>query len=391
MTIRMIVQQSLLVLSLVLAAPTWSQDSVQVKALGSHKYSSFKKSKAREAALVNAKETALKKYISSLPMAKQRMLLGSFDEIVSDIDTYVVEISVQQEKRDKDTRQYKVAVMAQINPTAFDIYLANNSEAGIQSSGESSDFGAMFIARVEVTRKAYDEKTVSVTETDNLASLEESSASDGESSLDSVREKSLSVSKSGGSREQKRDKVQYEPSIEISQDVAYAVEEYLGNAGFEAMSVEDLDDVPYLDEVVDDMRSSGRMPSRMLKQFKNAAIDAGWTFMGMGTIDIGTPQQDPARGTVRVPATVAFKVWSLDDGRAKTVASVRPQVVYGQDRGNASVAETNAYNEAVKQAMETVVSGMVAMHRLRDRIICCRWQGRWWSGLQRCLRWRRFP
>ena len=356
MTIRMIVQQSLLVLSLVLATPTWSQDSVQVKALGSHKYSSFKKSKAREAALVNAKETALKKYISSLPMAKQRMLLGSFDEIVSDIDTYVVEISVQQEKRDKDTRQYKVAVMAQINPTAFDIYLANNSEAGIQSSGESSDFGAMFIARVEVTRKAYDEKTVSVTETDNLASLEESSASDGESSLDSVREKSLSVSKSGGSREQKRDKVQYEPSIEISQDVAYAVEEYLGNAGFEAMSVEDLDDVPYLDEVVDDMRSSGRMPSRMLKQFKNAAIDAGWTFLGMGTIDIGTPQQDPARGTVRVPATVAFKVWSLDDGRAKTVASVRPQVVYGQDRGNASVAETNAYNEAVKQAMETVVS-----------------------------------
>jgi len=37
---------------------------------------------------------------------------------------------------------------------------------------------------------------------------------------------------------------------------------------------------------------------------------------------------------------------------------VRPQVVYGQDRGSASVAETNAYNEAVKQAMDTVVSQM---------------------------------
>jgi hypothetical protein len=358
MSIRMLIKQSVLVLSLVFTLPTWSQDLVQVKALGSHKYSSFNKSKAREAALMNAKETALKKYISSLPMAKQRMLQSGFDEMLSDINRYVVETVIQQEKRDKDTKQYKVAVMAQISPGALNIYLANNSEAATQGSGEGSDFGAMFIARVEISRKSYDEKTVSVSETDNLVSLEETSASDGESSLDSAREKSLSVSKSGGSREQKRDSVQFEPSIDISEEVSGAVMEYLSDAGFEAMDVTDLDDVPYLDEVVDDMRSSGRMPSRMRKQFQVAAIDAGWSFLGMGTIDIGTPQNDPARGTIRVPATVSFKVWNLDDGRAKTVASVRPQVVYGQDRGSASVAETNAYNEAVKQAMDTVVSQM---------------------------------
>jgi hypothetical protein len=164
----------------VLAPPTWSQDLVQVKAQGSHKYSSFNKAKSREAALIKAKETALKKYISSLPMAKQRMLHSAFDEMTADIDTYVVETTVQQEKRDKETRQYKVAVMAQISPIALDIYLANNSEAGLQGSGESSDFGAMFIARVETSRKAYDEKTASVTETDNLASLEEVSAADAE-------------------------------------------------------------------------------------------------------------------------------------------------------------------------------------------------------------------
>ena len=64
MSIRMMIKQSVLVLSLVFTLPTWSQDLVQVKALGSHKYSSFNKSKAREAALMNAKETALKKYIS---------------------------------------------------------------------------------------------------------------------------------------------------------------------------------------------------------------------------------------------------------------------------------------------------------------------------------------
>jgi hypothetical protein len=356
MSIRMLVKQSILVLSLAVTLPSLSQDLVQVSAVGSFEYSSFKKLNARESALTNAKQTALKKYISSLPMAKQRMLLSGFDEMASEIDTYVVETVLQQEKQDKATKQYKVAVMAKINPVALDIYLANNSEAGTQGSGESSDFGAMFVARVETSRKAYDTKTVSVAETDNLASLEETSANDGESSLDSVREKSLSISKSGGSREQKRDKVEYEPSLDISEEVAYAVEEYLSNAGFEPMGVDQLDDVPYLDEVADQMRSSGRMPSRMVRQFQVAAMDAGWTFLGMGTIDIGTPQNDSARGTVRVPATVAFKVWSVADGRAKVVATVRPQVVYGQDRGNASVAETNAYNEAVKQAMDTVIS-----------------------------------
>jgi len=356
MSIRTIIKQGFLILSLVLALPTWGQDLVQVNAVGSHKYSSFNKSVAREAALKGAKETALKKYISSLPMAKQRMLQSGFDTMASDIDTYVVETLIQQEKRNKDSRQYKVAIAAKINPVALDVYLANNSEAGSQDSGYGSDFGAMFIARVELSRKAYDEKVVSVSETDNLASIEEVEATDDVTSLNSMREKSLNISKSGGSREQKRDSVEYEPSIEISEEVAYAVEEYLVNAGFEAMGVDQLDDVPYLDEIVDSMRSSGRMPTRIKKQFQMAAMDAGWTFLGMGTIDIGTPQNDPARGTVRVPATVAFKVWGLEDGRARTVATVRPQVVYGQDRGNASVAETNAYNEAVKQAMDTVIA-----------------------------------
>jgi hypothetical protein len=120
MSVRMLIKQSVLVLSLMFALPTWGQDLVQVKSLGSHKYSSFNKSKAREAALKNAKEAALKKYISSLSMAKQRMLQGAFVEMVSDIDRYVVETVIQQEKRDKDTKQYKVAVMAQISPIALD-------------------------------------------------------------------------------------------------------------------------------------------------------------------------------------------------------------------------------------------------------------------------------
>ena len=358
MMLGVIFRGALVLLATLLTVNVTANELVQVSAVGTYEYKSFKKTASRDAALADAKSVALKKYLSAMPMAKQRMLMADFDTLAADIDTYIAEVQIQQEKREKSTKQYKVAIVAQINPTALDVYLANNSAAGTQGSGFGSDFGAMFVARVEDVRKSFDVKRTTVSETDSLASLTETSASDGEQSIDSSRAKSMDVKRTGGSSEQKRDDVVYLPSIEISEDVAYVVEEYLVDAGFEPMSVDQLDDVPYLDEIVDQMRESGRMPNRIRKAFQTSAIDAGWTFLGMGTIDIGTPQKDATRGTVRVPATVAFRVWSLDDGRARTAASVRPQVVYGQDRGNASVAETNAYNEAVKYAMDTVVAQM---------------------------------
>ena len=340
----------------IFASATFGNDLVQISATASHKYSSWRKNEVREAAILKAKVVALEKYVATLPAAKQRMLRAEKDSLVASIDSYLAETIVQQEKRDKSSNMYKVAIVTKVNPIAFDVFLTENSPAGASGSGFGSDFGAMFVARVESSRKSYDDKRVSISETDSMASIDDTSASSESGSFDSSRERSFSVTTTGGSTERKRDKTAYEPSIEISEEVAFAVEEYLVNAGFEPMNVDQLDGVPYMDEVVDDMRASARMPSRMQKMFQVAAMDAGWTFLGLGTIDIGVPENDRARGTVRVPATVSFRVWSLDTGRARTVASVRPQVVYGQDRGSSSVAETNAYNAAVRHAMDTVIA-----------------------------------
>lgn len=344
-------------LFMALAIPSvQAQELVQVSAVGEYKYSSWRKNEVREAAIREAKVSAFKKYVASLPAAKQRLVRDNMAGIDADLDRFVAETIIQKEKRDKASNTYKVAVMAQISSSALDVFLTENSAAGSMGSGFGSDFGAMFVARVESSRKAFQDKTTSIRETDDSALLDESSVSDGESSVDSTRARSLSVTTSGGSTERKRDKVSYEPSIEISEEVAYSVEEFLVNAGFEPMAIDQLDGVPFLDELVDDMRDSARMPTRIQKMYQSAAIDAGWTFLGLGTVDIGVPESDAARGSVRVPATVAIRVWALDSGRARTVASVRPKVVYGQDRGSASVAETNAYNAAVKFAMDTVVS-----------------------------------
>jgi len=347
----------LLITAMLLPALALAQNLVSITAVGSHKYSLFNKTEAREAALLAAKQSALGKYTASLPSPKQAMVQQYSDQIMANIDQFVPGAIIQEEQQDKKTKQYKVAIMAQVNPGAIDAFLNTQAEV---ASGFSmpSDFGAMFIARVETSRKAFDDKRVTREETEDMAIIEETNADDGVQSINSANESSVSVRRSGGSTEVKRDQVNYEPSIEISEEVSFAVEEQLVNAGFEPMAIDQLYDygVPFLDEITDQMRSSGRMPSRIQREYQNAALEAGWSFLGMGMIDIGTPQADNARGTVRVPATVSFRVWSMVDGRARTVASVRPQVVYGQDRGNASVAETNAYNEAVKYALETVVA-----------------------------------
>ena len=334
-----------------------AQDLISVTAVGSHKYSIFNKTEARDAALLAARQSAFSKYTANLPSAKQALVQEYYDQIVGNLDQFVPGAVIQQEQQDKNTKQYTVAIVAQVNPGALDAFLNRQAEMA-SGFAPPSDFGAMFIARVETSRKSFDERRATVRETENAASIAETNADDGVQSISSVNESSVAIERSGGSTEVKRDQVNYEPSIEISEEVAFAVEEQLVNAGFEPMAIDQLYDygVPFLDEITDQMRSSGRMPSRIQRQYQEAAIQAGWTYFGTGVIDIGTPQNDSARGTVRVPATVSFRVWSLADGRAKTVASVSPQVVYGQDRGNASVAETNAYNEAVKYALETVVA-----------------------------------
>ena len=57
------------------------------------------------------------------------------------------------------------------------------------------------------------------------------------------------------------------------------------------MNVDQLDGVPYMDEAVDDMRKRAHAIADA-KMFQVAATDAGWTFLGLGTIDIGVPEND---------------------------------------------------------------------------------------------------
>ena len=349
------------VMALWLIGPAHAQETVRVTAVGSKIYTELS-TYIKQSAIEDAKREALKKVAGKFPTAKKRMFKEMEESIFEAVDDFILEAAVQEDQNDAAAKTYKVAISALVDIDAINAFFIENSAAGNQEAGDASDFGALFVARVELGRQSYKTKVTDVKKSNSESVLNEESASDGTSSVDSTSTSSMTVEQSGGSSKKKRDEVEYEANSEISEAVAYAVEEQLVNAGFEPMDGEDLADdfdLPYLEDIIDQnlLRKNGSFPKKLIKQYKDAAIDAGWTFLGMGTIDIGTSTADEVRGGTQVPATVSFKVWMLTDGRAKTVASVRPQVIYGQDRnGDAGVAETNAYNEAVKYALDTVVA-----------------------------------
>lgn len=180
--------------------------------------------------------------------------------------------------------------------------------------------------------------------------------SSGGKSLDAVESENFSKEQSGGSSEKKRDKVSYKPQLELTRTLQEAIGEMLVNAGFTPMEYTELEGVPMLDELVDDekFRSNGMLPTRLEVKYRKAAQQKGWKYWGLGTVSIGTAQQDPVRGNMRLSAEVSFKVYQLSARSAKTIATVRKKTVTVNGDDLAEV-ETLAANRAAKLAIDTVV------------------------------------
>jgi len=334
-------------------------NEVTVSGMGCERYTQLTPTTMDKAERL-AKEAAWKKFKGSslTPSEKSRYkkLKNVFMEALDDL---ITDFSIQREKDDTVRKKYCVLMSVTFDRDEVGRIFVDNSPAGMQEAGEESDFGVLFVARVERSRKTYDTNRADVRETSENAVLKEESSSTDTGSVDSHESKSLSAKKSGGSSTRKRDKVEYAVEIEISEELGSAITEQLDEAGFSVMEIEDLDDVPLLDELAEEggFRASGGLPTRVKKGYKNAAIDAGWEFLGIGSVDISTPRDDTRTGQLKVTAKVSFQVWRLSDGRARSVATVKKKIVsvVGDDAG---VLETAAANKAAKKALDIVISQM---------------------------------
>ena len=329
-----------------------------------------------------AKIAAIKTYMATMPQAKARLMDRYFGDITSyeNIDKYVLSFkplggpcNTGVTKNGKPNcgqikdKTLNLAVNAQISTVAVDNYLQSQSVAGATGAGESSEFGVMFVARTTTGKTVFQDKVSNVEQQQSADSTNTTMASDGTSNVAGVAQESMAVTTTGGSTEKKADALVYEVDNALSTTLGQAIGQYLVDAGFEPISADELvdnsDGLYYLDEMIDEgiFRDDGTMPRRLLNRYKKAAIDFGMRFFGVGNIDIGLPQKNAVTGFIEVPAIVTFEVFMDVNGRSRSVAVVTPQAVYGEDaRGEAAIAQQNAQNEAVKLALDTVVSQLQA-------------------------------
>ena len=84
---------------------------------------------------------------------------------------------------------------------------------------------------------------------------------------------------------------------------------------------------------------------------KNAEIP----YLALGTLDVGTKDQDPSTGLVRVYVTVSGKILDLNSRFPKVVSSVGP-VQFARTGPTEAVAQTNALKLAADSAARELVS-----------------------------------
>jgi len=329
-----------------------------------------------------AKIAAIKTYMATMPRAKARMMDQYFEDITSydNIDKFVLSFKplggpcntgVTKNGKPKcgqiKDKTLNLAVNAQISTVAIDNYLQSQSVVGATGAGESSEFGVLFIARTTTGKTVFDDRVTNIQQQKSQDNTNTTMASDGTSNVAGVSQESLAVTTTGGSTEKKADALVYEVDNSLSTTLGQAIGQYLVDAGFEPISADELveydDDLYYIDEMIDQgmFGDDGTMPRRLLNRYKKAAIGVGMRFFGVGRIDIGLAQKNAVTGFTEVPAVVTFEVFMDANGRSRSVAVVTPQAVYGEDaRGDAAIARQNAQNEAVKLALDTVVSQLQA-------------------------------
>ena len=353
--------------------PVSAAGEVQVKVMTRLEYAKDNSHGIRRELIHKFKKDAFKKVMASMPQAKLKLVDQYFDEMTEydTIDKFITKIRTVGSDCNTATgdncgtvkdKSLILKGIVTISMAAVDSFLQSNSAAAFMD-GETSDFAVMFIARKVSSQKKFEDKITKVQKNQSSSNTEVISGGDGTSSIQGGSTESVDVKQSGGSTEIKDDAFSYEIDMTLTSALGSAVSESLVNGGFEPFLTDDYVedyDLPYLDELVEGgyFGDDGSLDKRTLNGIKKATKEDGIKFLGVGKVDYRLAEKNPVSGKMSIPAFVTVKVFMAKGKRMRTVASVAPQLVYGdfEAGGDATVGQIKAQNAAVKLAMDTIIA-----------------------------------
>jgi hypothetical protein len=273
-------------------------------------------------ALEKAKVVAWKKFTSGFEGAKIISYGKVKKEVLENLDDYVIGITARGFKVMKDSKSLRVAYKATINTAAYQALLQSASPAQNIASGEGSLFSFIFVARQVVKQKSYDTRRTSVQKNELMNAAEESAQTDGGTSATSSSQTSASKMTTGGSQEQKADRMTYD--VKTSLEIDASVGETLTVAGFEVVNYDDVvsecGGVEWA-QIQEELKVGKNMTRPTRKAAIKGAKECEVKFFAFATLDEGMAKMT-ASGQKKTTVQITAQVWNISKRLPRKVASV---------------------------------------------------------------------
>ena len=281
------------------------------------------------------REAVWKKYLTRLSPEARELLLQKESEIMSKLSEVISSLNVTDTEIDEKSKTMYFEVEAVIDDNLLNVLWKGSATP----SGQGSLTAFLVLPRLQAEVKSYDATVVKKATASTSMATEKVGAEDIQESDTGVTEREVegekvtmsTKAKTSGSTTRKAQKVKWK--LGNARDVDAAVNRYLSNAGFEAVTYGDFAGdcgAPSTEEVRADLLSSPTaelsddIRRAAFKALKNKDKDCEFKYFVIGTLDIDSIVKDPNSDNVLARANVSIKVYDVSARFPKAVVSIGP-------------------------------------------------------------------
>jgi len=342
--------------------PSFASTEVVVKGTGFNSFSKgCSKNKPRdkglhEATMEKAKKKAWRRFVSKQEDDVIDTYDDNEDEILENLDEFILDMSVLNQECDKSSKTYELIVRLTVDDRAFKRFLT-------KATGNTSRQGALagqttlILLYPRVVSRRIDAKRADVSET--ISSFEGDEVSDVNESSASITERSVSKTAKikGGSTTASRNLYKMGNQQDAQASATRALRRFKMRATFPANMVARSErmgvDASFFNALRDEFIQEGNYSFNTLANLENFSMDIGaYQYIVLGSIDLSEAREDKQSGLPRVTAIVNIELYEATmDGNF---------VLATANESYNAVAETQeeAQSVALKKAAKTAIEGL---------------------------------
>lgn len=324
-------------------------------------------------AFLEAQVKAVERYYAESGEADSANFDNVRDKVLENLDKFVLSATLISDQDMPDKKQYNAVVRIELNVARLRNTLKANSAIGSTPAGNKSPLTFVFMARQVASVKAYDARVVKRAEVradasgamqarEKTAESERVGGSSVKTSTAVDRSYNASAQRSitaetGGSSTQKSDDTTWR--LIPAQSLNSQFTGVFAKAGFDVVEAAYVEPqskgLLSVKSIERDYETGNDLSPETLRNTAQGLKNAEIPYLALGTLDVGTKDQDPSTGLVRVYVTVSGKILDLNSRFPKVVSSVGP-VQFAGTGPTEAVAQTNALKLAADSAARELVS-----------------------------------